>query len=142
MAATRLRPTARRRARFHTLTISQVRPLTDDAIEVTFDVPAELADEYRYDAGQYVAIRTTLEGSELRRSYSICQAPTPGALKVAIKRDLGGLFSTWAIHHLRGRDVARRDEPRGHLHRPAGARPPGPLRRRSRPDRASPRCSR
>jgi len=91
----------RRRARFHTLTISQVRPLTDEAIEVSFDVPSELADEYRYDAGQYVAIRTTLEGEELRRSYSICQAPTPGRLKVAIKRDLGGLFSTWAIHHLR-----------------------------------------
>ena len=91
----------RRRARFHTLTISQVRPLTDEAIEVSFKVPPELADEYRYDAGQYVALRTTLEGEELRRSYSICQAPTPGRLKVAIKRDLGGLFSTWAIHHLR-----------------------------------------
>jgi ring-1,2-phenylacetyl-CoA epoxidase subunit PaaE len=91
----------RRRARFHPLTISQVRRLTDDAIEVAFDVPPELADEYRYDAGQYVAIRTTLDGSELRRSYSICQAPTPGRLKVAIKRDLGGLFSTWAIHHLK-----------------------------------------
>jgi ring-1,2-phenylacetyl-CoA epoxidase subunit PaaE len=91
----------RRRARFHTLTISQVRQLTDDAIEVSFEVPPELADEYRYDAGQYVAIRTTLEGEELRRSYSICQAPNPGGLKVAIKRDLGGLFSTWAIHHLR-----------------------------------------
>ncbi|MEO6533985.1 MAG: 1,2-phenylacetyl-CoA epoxidase subunit PaaE [Pseudolysinimonas sp.] len=91
----------RRRARFHTLTISQVRTLTDDAIEVAFEVPPELVDEYRYDAGQYVAIRTTLEGSELRRSYSICQAPTPGGLKVAIKRDLGGLFSTWAIDNLR-----------------------------------------
>jgi ring-1,2-phenylacetyl-CoA epoxidase subunit PaaE len=91
----------RRRARFHTLTISWVRRLTDDAIEVGFEVPPELADEYRYDAGQYVALRTTLEGSELRRSYSICQAPTPGGLKVAIKRDLGGLFSTWAIQHLR-----------------------------------------
>ena len=91
----------RRRARFHTLKISQVRPLTDEAIEVTFEVPPELADEYRYDAGQYVAIRTTLDGEQLRRSYSICQAPAPGELKVAIKRDLGGLFSTWAIHHLR-----------------------------------------
>ena len=91
----------RRRARFHTLTISQVRKLTDDAIQVSFDVPPELADDYSYDAGQYIAIRTSLEGSELRRSYSICQAPVPGELKVAIKRDLGGLFSTWAISNLR-----------------------------------------
>jgi len=92
---------ARRRARFHSLTISQVRALTDDAIEVTFEIPAELADDYSYDPGQYIAIRTTLEGEDLRRSYSICQSPVPGRLKVAIKRDLGGLFSTWAIDNLR-----------------------------------------
>ena len=91
----------RKRARFHTLTISQVRRLTDDAIEVSFEVPPELAGDYRYDAGQYIAIRTSLEGTELRRSYSICQAPVDGGLKVAIKRDLGGQFSTWAIGNLR-----------------------------------------
>jgi ring-1,2-phenylacetyl-CoA epoxidase subunit PaaE len=91
----------RRRARFHSLTISQVRKLTDDAIEVSFDVPADLADDYSYDPGQYIAIRTDLDGENLRRSYSICQAPVEGELKVAIKRDLGGLFSTWAIDNLR-----------------------------------------
>jgi ring-1,2-phenylacetyl-CoA epoxidase subunit PaaE len=91
----------RRRARFRSLTISRVRKLTDDAIEVSFDVPAELADEYSYDPGQYIAIRADLDGENLRRSYSICQAPTPGQLKVAIKRDLGGLFSSWAIDNLR-----------------------------------------
>jgi ring-1,2-phenylacetyl-CoA epoxidase subunit PaaE len=91
----------RRRARFHALTISQVRKLTDDAIEVSFDVPPELADDYSYDPGQYIAIRADLDGENLRRSYSICQAPTPGQLKVAIKRDLGGLFSTWAVGNLR-----------------------------------------
>ena len=93
--------TTRRRARFHALTISNVRKLTDEAIEVAFEVPPELVDEYRYDPGQYIAIRTDLEGENLRRSYSICQAPVEGQLKVAIKRDLGGLFSTWAIDNLR-----------------------------------------
>jgi ring-1,2-phenylacetyl-CoA epoxidase subunit PaaE len=78
-----------------------VRKLTDDAIEVSFDVPATLAGEYSYDPGQYIAIRTDLDGENLRRSYSICQAPVEGELKVAIKRDLGGLFSTWAIDNLR-----------------------------------------
>jgi len=92
----------RTRARFHTLTVEDVRPLTDDAVEVTFTVPAELADEYDHLPGQYVALRTTLEGTEVRRSYSLCRAPehrTDGAatrLSVAVKRDEGGLFSTWA----------------------------------------------
>jgi ring-1,2-phenylacetyl-CoA epoxidase subunit PaaE len=92
---------ARRRARFHSLEISQVRKLTDDAIEVTFDVPSALAGDFSYEPGQYIALRTTEIGEDVRRSYSICQAPTPGQLKVGIKRDLGGLFSTWAVENLR-----------------------------------------
>jgi ring-1,2-phenylacetyl-CoA epoxidase subunit PaaE len=92
---------ARRRARFHTLVVSQVRKLTDDAIEVTFEVPPALANDYSYEPGQYIAIRTSLVGSDVRRSYSICQAPVTGQLKVAIKRDLGGVFSTWAVKNLR-----------------------------------------
>lgn len=92
--------TTRRRGRFHDLTITSVRHLTDDSIEVTFAVPDELVDDYDYAPGQYIALRTQLEGEEVRRSYSICQAPVTGELKVGIKRDLGGLFSTWAIDTL------------------------------------------
>ncbi|GEC75140.1 1,2-phenylacetyl-CoA epoxidase subunit PaaE [Microbacterium maritypicum] len=92
----------RTRARFHTLTVEDVRPLTDDAVEVTFTVPAALADEYDHLPGQYVALRTTLDGVEVRRSYSLCRAPEhrddgqDTRLSVAVKRDEGGLFSTWA----------------------------------------------
>lgn len=88
----------RRRARFHTLTVREVRRLTSDSVEVAFAVPDDLADAFDYSAGQYVALRTTLaspDGAELRRSYSICQAPVRGELRVAVKRDVGGLFSSW-----------------------------------------------
>ncbi|QYM65354.1 1,2-phenylacetyl-CoA epoxidase subunit PaaE [Microbacterium sp. Se5.02b] len=101
--ARRPRATApRARARFHTLTVEDVRPLTDDAVEVTFTVPAALADDYDHLPGQYVALRTTLDGVEVRRSYSLCRAPEhrddgqDTRLSVAVKRDEGGLFSTWA----------------------------------------------
>ncbi|WP_144880757.1 1,2-phenylacetyl-CoA epoxidase subunit PaaE [Microbacterium paraoxydans] len=93
---------ARSRARFHTLEVEDVRPLTEDAVEVTFTVPAELADDYDHLPGQYVALRTTLDGVEVRRSYSLCRAPehrtdgAPTRLSVAVKRDEGGTFSTWA----------------------------------------------
>ena len=97
--------TTRRRATFHTLKVAEVRRLTADAIEVTFAVPEDLADQYDYVAGQYVALRKELpddEGNpfELRRSYSICAAPVRGEIRVAIKRDLGGVFSTWANESL------------------------------------------
>jgi ring-1,2-phenylacetyl-CoA epoxidase subunit PaaE len=93
--------TTRRRARFNDLTISQVRTLTDDAIEVSFAVPEDLVDDYSYSPGQYIALRATIEGEDVRRSYSICQAPVTGELKVGIKRDFGGLFSTWALANLK-----------------------------------------
>ncbi|MFC0581704.1 1,2-phenylacetyl-CoA epoxidase subunit PaaE [Micrococcoides hystricis] len=97
------------RARFYTLPVSNVRKLTADSIEVTFAVPAELQDDFDYLPGQYVAIRATIPDAdgndvELRRSYSICAEPQPGEIKVAIKKDLGGLFSTWANENLKAGD--------------------------------------
>jgi ring-1,2-phenylacetyl-CoA epoxidase subunit PaaE len=103
-------PTDRRRATFHTLEVSEVRRLTADSIEVAFAVPERLVEEYDYAPGQYVALRKELpdaEGSlhEVRRSYSICAEPRPGEIRVAIKRDLGGLFSTWANENLQAGDT-------------------------------------
>lgn len=107
--------TGRRRASFHSLTVDEVRRLTDDAIEVTFGVPAALAGQFDYLPGQYVALRTTLpdedgEPHEIRRSYSICAEPRSFAdgsseIRVAIKKDLGGLFSTWANAELKAGDA-------------------------------------
>lgn len=94
----------RRRARFHELEISEVRPLTAESIEVTFAVPPALQGEYDYLPGQYVALRTRVEGHEVRRSYSICRPPADGQISVGIKRDLGGLFSVWAHENLKPGD--------------------------------------
>jgi ring-1,2-phenylacetyl-CoA epoxidase subunit PaaE len=105
--------TKRHRARFHALEVAEVRPLTADAVEVTFTVPDELADDYTYLPGQYVALRTELEGHERRRSYSICRPPERGSLSVAIKRDLGGVFSTWANTELKAGDTLDVMSPQG-----------------------------
>lgn len=96
---------ARRRARFHTLTIAEVRALTDDAIEVTVGVPAALADAFDYLPGQHVALRADVGGREVRRSYSLCRSPATRPdggrdLSIAIKRDPGGSFSRWAHEQL------------------------------------------
>ncbi|MGH3026376.1 MAG: 2Fe-2S iron-sulfur cluster-binding protein, partial [Gaiellaceae bacterium] len=67
---------------------------------MTFAVPPELAAEYDYLPGQHVALRANVAGHERRRSYSICRAPVPGEVSVAIKRDVGGVFSSWANSEL------------------------------------------
>nr|WP_082510633.1 1,2-phenylacetyl-CoA epoxidase subunit PaaE [Leifsonia sp. Leaf325] len=98
----------RRRARFHELEVAAVRPLTADSVEVTFAVPDRLLGEYDYLPGQHVALRAIIDGHELRRSYSICRPPRRaadvGSISVAIKRDLGGRFSSWANSELHAGD--------------------------------------
>lgn len=105
--------TTRRRATFNTLEVTRVRPLTDDAVEVTFAVPDHLADEYNYLPGQYVALRAQIDGHEVRRSYSLCTEPIPGEIRVGIKKDLGGIFSTWANEVLRPGDTLDVMNPQG-----------------------------
>ncbi|QRY42058.1 phenylacetate-CoA oxygenase/reductase subunit PaaK [Microbacterium hominis] len=103
----------RRRARFHRLRVADVRALTADAVEVAFAVPDELADAFDYAPGQYVALRTVIDGVEVRRSYSICRPPVRGAIAVGIKRDPGGRFSTWAHTALRPGDEIDVMSPQG-----------------------------
>ena len=81
---------------FHRLRITEVTPLTDEAVAVTFDVPPELAADFGYRAGQHVTVRAQVDGADLRRSYSISSSANGGKLRIGVKRLPGGAFSTWA----------------------------------------------
>ncbi|MFC3481304.1 phenylacetic acid degradation protein [Kocuria sp. WRN011] len=107
------KPVAKRRGAFNTLEVSEVRKLTSDSVEVTFAVPENLVDDYDYLPGQYVAVRAQINGHEVRRSYSICADPKPGEIRVAIKKDMGGVFSTWANEQLKVGDVLDVMNPQG-----------------------------
>lgn len=87
-------------SQFYPLTVSKVKHETRDAVAVTFDVPPELKDTFAFRQGQYLTLRTTIDGEDVRRSYSICSAVQDGTLRVAIKRCSGGLFSNWANESL------------------------------------------
>lgn len=98
---------------FHALTVGDVTRETRDCVAVTFDVPPALAGAYRFRAGQYVTLRRVVDGTELRRSYSICAAPHEGRLRVGIKRVAGGAVSTWANEALKPGDVVDVGTPEG-----------------------------
>lgn len=87
-------------AKFHSLTVSDVRRETDDAVSICFEVPDELREAYRYTPGQYLTLRCDLGGDDVRRSYSICSGLDDGELRVAIKKVEGGVFSTFANDNL------------------------------------------
>ncbi|PAT14872.1 phenylacetic acid degradation protein [Corynebacterium sp. NML 120412] len=103
-STTDAKTSARKKAKFNSLEVAEVRQLTDEAVEVSFSVPEDLRNDYNYAPGQYVALRATINGEELRRSYSLCSAPTDGTLSVGIKKDFGGKFSTWANEQLKAGD--------------------------------------
>ncbi len=108
MAALVTRPT-RRRAQFHALTVAGVERLTDDAVAVTFDVPEDLRGEYAFAPGQHLTLRATINGEEVRQSYSICIAPSAaaatGTLRVASARVAGGRMSNWLNDAVQPGDV-------------------------------------
>jgi len=71
---------------------------------MTFAIPQELARDYSFTPGQYLTLRTTMDGEEIRRSYSICSGPDDGELRIAVKKVDGGAFSSWAIDELKSGD--------------------------------------
>ncbi len=90
---------------FHPLRVGDIERLTDDAVAITFDVPDELRDDYAFAAGQHITVRSTLDGTEIRRNYSICASATSGRLRIAVKRLDGGAFSAYANTLMRPGDV-------------------------------------
>jgi ring-1,2-phenylacetyl-CoA epoxidase subunit PaaE len=99
----------RRRARFHPLTVSDVERLTDDAVAITFTVPPELAEDFRFEPGQHLNLRAEVKGEDVRQSYSIClsrrSAERTGTLRVASARVAGGRMSNWLNDSVRVGDV-------------------------------------
>ncbi|RII11265.1 1,2-phenylacetyl-CoA epoxidase, subunit E [Streptomyces sp. YIM 130001] len=86
--------------RFHPLQVTHIDRLTDDAIALTLTVPAELREDYRHRPGQHLAIRSTVDGQEIRRTYSVCSPVLddtgPDTLRVGVRLVDGGAFSTYA----------------------------------------------
>lgn len=89
---------------FHTLTVARVTPEAAGAAAITFTVPPALREKFEFRPGQFLTLRTTVGGQEVRRSYSICSPrqryEDAGELDVGIKPVEGGSFSRWAVSQL------------------------------------------
>ena len=81
--------------KFHTLRIRDIRREAPDAVSLAFDIPRELAADYAFEPGQYLTLRGTIDGEDMRRSYSICTSPHDGELRIGVKKVAGGPFSNW-----------------------------------------------
>ncbi len=84
---------------FHSLRIRSVRPETEAAVHVVFDVSEALKTTFNFRPGQYLTLRAQIDGHDLRRAYSICAGSDEGELAVGVKRIQGGVFSNWLNDH-------------------------------------------
>jgi ferredoxin-NADP reductase len=80
---------------FAALRIKRVVRETSDAVSLVLDVPEHCSDRFRYQAGQFLTLRVTLDGEDLRRCYSMSSAPAEDELQITVKRDPGGRVSNW-----------------------------------------------
>ncbi|MCK0176576.1 ferredoxin--NADP reductase [Mycolicibacterium sp. F2034L] len=80
---------------FAALRIKRIVRETTDAVSLVLDVPPHCASQFRYEAGQFLTLRVTVGGQELRRCYSMSSAPLEDEMRITVKRDPGGLVSNW-----------------------------------------------
>ncbi|AWG24578.1 2Fe-2S iron-sulfur cluster-binding protein [Flavobacterium kingsejongi] len=98
---------------FYKLNIKEITRETAQAVSVVFNVPLELKPNYEFVAGQYINLKLTLDGKEIRRAYSICSSPDSGELRIAIKAVKNGSFSKFANTSLKVGDTIEVGTPEG-----------------------------
>lgn len=82
-------------ADFHLLKIKDIYKETDDTSVISFDIPSEILNEFKFRQGQHLTLKADINGEDTRRSYSLCSSPADGEWKVAVKLIPGGKFSTF-----------------------------------------------
>ncbi|MBW8317129.1 MAG: 2Fe-2S iron-sulfur cluster binding domain-containing protein [Thiobacillus sp.] len=110
--------------RFHDLTVSRIHPEAAGSVAVSLHIPPELRDTFAFEPGQFLTLRTTIGGQDVRRSYSISSPRSlltqQGELTLGIRPVEGGVFSNWAANELKAGDALRVMPPDGRftVHKP------------------------
>ena len=91
-------------AEFHNLKVVDIYKETEDTSVITFNVPSDLHQTFKFRQGQHLTLKADLNGEDVRRSYSLCSSPTEGKWQVAVKLIPGGKFSTFVNEDLKAGD--------------------------------------
>jgi ring-1,2-phenylacetyl-CoA epoxidase subunit PaaE len=100
-------------SKFHSIKVSDIYKETKDCSVVSFEIPEELKQDFKYNQGQHLNIRTTIGGEEVRRSYSLCSSPIENKWQVAVKKINGGVFSGYVNETLKKGDLLEIMSPSG-----------------------------
>ncbi len=103
---------------FHELIATKVERLANRCTYIEFVIPEKLRAVFRYKQGQYLTLRKMLDGQDIRRSYSIVNAPNEGSdtIGVLVKQIEGGKMSSWLYDHFKVGESLEVMPPMGHFH--------------------------
>ena len=107
--------------RFHPLVVAARAEIADDAVALTFAVPPALREEFRFTAGQHVAIRRVIDGREERRTYSIVNPEGAESLTIGVRVQKDGRMSTHLAQHALPGETFEVLTPNGSFHAEAGS---------------------
>jgi len=103
--------------RFHDLTVKRVSPEAAGAVAITFAIPDDARERFAFEPGQFLTLRATIDGQDVRRSYSIScprsRLAKAGELEVGIRPVDGGMFSNWAARSVKAGDTIQAMPPDG-----------------------------
>ena len=100
-------------ATFYKLRIKDIYKETSDCSVVTFDVPEELKENFKFRHGQHLTLKADLNGDNIRRNYSLCSSPSEDEWRVAVKLIPEGKFSTFVNKELEAGDYLEALAPSG-----------------------------
>jgi len=100
-------------AKFYPLQISTLTKETDDCTVIGFDVPENIRKDFDFSSGQHLTLKHTIDGKDIRRSYSLCSSPLEKQWKVAVKQIPNGVFSSFANNELKVNDTIEVMPPSG-----------------------------
>jgi nitric oxide dioxygenase len=75
--------------------------------------PADGSDLPGFDPGQYIELKLMIEGQEVRRKYSLSDAPTGMEYRISVERQLGGTASTYLHDCVAEGDIVEAFAPSG-----------------------------
>jgi ring-1,2-phenylacetyl-CoA epoxidase subunit PaaE len=107
-----------KKSSFHTVKVKEIKRLTPSSVQISFDIPSEEKSTFSFKPGQYINLKTTLNGEEIRRSYSICSGEQED-LAVGIKQIDNGVFSSYANQSLKEGDSLEISAPTGNFTLPS-----------------------
>lgn len=103
--------------RFHDLTVKRVSPEAAGAVAITLAIPDAAKDSFAFEPGQFLTLRATVNGQDVRRSYSISsprsRLAARGELEIGIRPVENGLFSNWAAQSIKAGDTIQVMPPDG-----------------------------